>query len=316
MNNVTVIVPIYNIEHYVMGMLRDLHNQTYASATFLLIDDGSTDRTGLKIKNFLKIIQDSRFQYYFKEHGGVSDARNFGLDLTTSKYVIFLDGDDRICPTLVESYVFSIENSESDIEFFKLEKYKIERGNVIFPEESQLVYPDYKSDEILRQKNILNMLVKSEIYGHSVAYISRTCLWERIRFPKQYYLLEDLYALFNLIGEHRQIVGKVNNISKCYYISRPDSVIHSMSWSDLYETIVVQKKIRDDFLSDKNHIKRMNALILRTRLGHLIKAKKELNYNQKKRVMRLIVKESMTMNLTLRTRIFILLSCLLRTKES
>ena len=97
---ITVIVPVYNVEHYLDKCLDSLINQTYKNLEIIVINDGSTDNSGIICQEYAQ--KDNRIIYIEKENGGQSEARNMGLDLMTGSYVTFVDSDDWVEPNYVE----------------------------------------------------------------------------------------------------------------------------------------------------------------------------------------------------------------------
>ena len=97
---ITVIVPVYNVEHYLDKCLDSLINQTYKNLEIIVINDGSTDNSGIICQEYAQ--KDNRIIYIEKENGGQSEARNMGLDRMTGTYVTFVDSDDWVEPNYVE----------------------------------------------------------------------------------------------------------------------------------------------------------------------------------------------------------------------
>ena len=89
---VSVIVPIYNVEKYLDRCISSIINQTYKNLEIILVDDGSTDKSGAICDNYK--IKDCRIKVIHKQNGGLGYARNSGLDVATGQYVTFIDGDD------------------------------------------------------------------------------------------------------------------------------------------------------------------------------------------------------------------------------
>lgn len=89
---ISIIIPAYNAAGYLAKTIESVLNQTYSDFELLLIDDGSTDRTHEIVKNYQ--CQDARIKYFYKENGGVSSARNMGLQKAIGDFVSFLDSDD------------------------------------------------------------------------------------------------------------------------------------------------------------------------------------------------------------------------------
>ena len=92
--HISIIIPCYNQAHFLDQALQSVLNQTYLNWECLLINDGSTDETEIISNKWIK--KDSRFKYFYKENGGLSSARNFGLDNAEGDCIVFLDSDDCI----------------------------------------------------------------------------------------------------------------------------------------------------------------------------------------------------------------------------
>ena len=88
--NFSIIVPIYNISKYIHQCVNSVLMQNYYDFELILVNDGSTDDSENECLKF----HDSRIKYFKKENGGLSDARNFGIEKSTGDYILFLDGDD------------------------------------------------------------------------------------------------------------------------------------------------------------------------------------------------------------------------------
>ena len=91
---ISVIVPIYNIEKYLLRCIRSLSSQTNQNVEFILVDDGSTDHSGELVDH----INDSRFKIFHTSNRGLSAARNFGIKKASGDWIMFVDGDDYVSP--------------------------------------------------------------------------------------------------------------------------------------------------------------------------------------------------------------------------
>ncbi len=116
MSRVSVIMPIYNVERYVHCAIDSVLNQTYTSFELILVDDGSTDRSGDIADKYAGA--DGRVKVVHKENGGLSDARNAGLLLATGEYIIFIDSDDHWDKTLLEESLGYAEINKLDVVIF------------------------------------------------------------------------------------------------------------------------------------------------------------------------------------------------------
>lgn len=112
---VSVIVPVYNTEKYLSACLDSILNQTYTNMQIILVNDGSTDKSGSIIDEYKK--KDSRILVVHKENGGVSSARNEGIKHVKGKYIFFVDSDDTIDEQYIELLLAPLEKGGYDIVF-------------------------------------------------------------------------------------------------------------------------------------------------------------------------------------------------------
>ncbi len=98
--NISIIIPTFNRAHSLPDSILSILNQTCSNWELIIVDDGSTDDTFSEIKEF---IEDDRIKYFFQNNQGVSAARNFGVEMATGDYLIFLDSDDIFSPDLIEN---------------------------------------------------------------------------------------------------------------------------------------------------------------------------------------------------------------------
>jgi len=109
---VSIIIPAYNVEKYIEKCLSSILEQTYTNIEVVVVDDGSTDKTGQLIDSVTQ--QDSRVHVIHKKNAGVSAARNSGIEMSTGEYLVFVDGDDCIAHDYVEYMLSLIENTGSE----------------------------------------------------------------------------------------------------------------------------------------------------------------------------------------------------------
>ena len=91
---ISVVVPVYNVENYLEKCVSSITNQTYKNLEIILVNDGSKDNSGAICDDLAK--NDSRIKVIHKENGGLSDARNTGINVATGEYIGFVDSDDWI----------------------------------------------------------------------------------------------------------------------------------------------------------------------------------------------------------------------------
>ena len=110
---VTVVIPVYNKEKYLCGSISSILSQTYENFELLLIDDGSTDNSPEICDEFTN--KDARVRTIHKENGGVSSARNLGIESAEGSYITFLDADDELFPTALADMYFAAVENKADI---------------------------------------------------------------------------------------------------------------------------------------------------------------------------------------------------------
>ncbi|MEG0925734.1 glycosyltransferase family 2 protein [Chryseobacterium sp.] len=115
---ISIIVPCYNQENYLDECLQSLLNQSFTDWECIIVNDGSTDHSAEVAKRWLE--KDSRFIYVYKENGGISSARNAGLDKASGEYVQFLDGDDILDPEKFSKSLIGNENYELIVSQFTI----------------------------------------------------------------------------------------------------------------------------------------------------------------------------------------------------
>ncbi|WP_285945177.1 glycosyltransferase [Thomasclavelia cocleata] len=135
MNNlISVIVPVYNVEKFLVKCVDSILAQTYTNLEIILVDDGSPDNCPAICDELAK--KDSRIKVIHKENGGASSARNAGLDIAKGEYIGFVDGDDYIAKDMYEYLLNLIEKNDVDvaqIQSFDVDEYY----NIISEKETQ-----------------------------------------------------------------------------------------------------------------------------------------------------------------------------------
>ena len=111
---ISVIIPVYKVEDYLEICIKSVIKQTVTDLEIILVDDGSPDQCP-KICD-LWAHKDSRIKVIHKENGGLSDARNAGLNVAQGKYISFVDSDDWIAPNMYEIMLKALEKEQADVE--------------------------------------------------------------------------------------------------------------------------------------------------------------------------------------------------------
>lgn len=142
MPKVSIIVPVYNVEKYVEKCIQTLINQTLKDIEIIIVNDGSTDGSERIIRDYEKKFPDM-IKYYNKENGGLSDARNYGMQYSTSDYIAFLDSDDYVeLDTYEKLYNKAIEENSDMVECDFIWEYpnkKVVDTGIIYSNQKEMI---------------------------------------------------------------------------------------------------------------------------------------------------------------------------------
>ncbi len=211
---ISIIVPIYNVEEYLERCIQSLIRQTYSKIEILLIDDGSTDNCG-KICDSYEVL-DNRIRVFHKKNGGLSDARNYGIERCSGRYISFVDSDDYVADNYIELLYSILEKYSADITICA----------------SQYIYDKSFKQELVDGENIREYSSKDAIVDTLNIKISQRAwgklykreLFEKTRFPVGK-LYEDLAVAYDLLLESSMVV--YTDAPAYYYLIRSGSIMQS-----------------------------------------------------------------------------------------
>lgn len=240
---ISIVVPVYNVEKYLNRCVESLLSQTYENLEIILVDDGATDNSGKLCDEYL--IKDKRVKVIHKENGGLSDARNVGLENSNGKYIAFIDSDDYIGKDFVKVlYNMCTENNANIAQC----SYEIVRDT----------QKDSTSNKVENKNNIVNMSGTNAIYNiFGEKYVEYTVAWNKlyekslfnnIKYPKGK-LHEDEATTYKLFYEAKNVA--VTNQKLYYYYIRANSITnkkYTLKRLDYIEELEEQLK----FFKDKN----------------------------------------------------------------
>lgn len=239
-NLISVIVPVFNVEKYLSECVYSILKQTYKDFELILVDDGSTDNSGKICDHFCG--EDKRIRVLHKKNGGLSSARNAGIDMANGSYLAFIDSDDYVEKNFLECLYDKLVEETADISecsYKRLIKGKLTyerlfKYDVLDNETAvrRLFAPPYQSFVV-----VWNKLYKKELF-------------KKIRFPEGK-LHEDELSSYKLIYESKK-VAFVNKYLYIYRI-RDDSIMtrgYSDKTAELLNVIEEQKEHFDKFNVD------------------------------------------------------------------
>ena len=241
---VSIVMPTYNVEKYISAAIVSVINQTYSDWELLVIDDGSTDNSNSVAQAYAN--KDLRIKVLKKENGGLSDARNYGIDYTKGKYIHFFDSDDTIEPDFYEKMVTAIETRNDDFVICGYYKdYMSSDGtkstwcshitNVSTPIEKNVKWSDTFSDCFNYAWNKLynaNFLKNNEL-----KFKKGLSIIEDQEFLSRVLLVNPSYSFFDYHGYHyivRQRLTLGNKYNSQFLQCHIQSIILQNGFIDIY----------------------------------------------------------------------------------
>lgn len=215
---ISVIVPIYKVEAFLNRCVDSILNQSYRNLEIILVDDGSPDNCGLICDEYAR--WDERIVVVHKKNGGLSSARNAGLDIATGEYIGFVDSDDYLAPDMYEKMYKALTESESDLCICGT-SYVDEEGAPFHQE-----IPSTMCDEILDQKSLYAKLQQQDYFYYVTAWtkLYRSEVFADIRFPEGR-LHEDEFTAHHVFGKCTRTVTLEEPLY--YYVQRAGSIMNS-----------------------------------------------------------------------------------------
>jgi len=216
---ISIIVPIYNVEDYLDECLASIAKQTSNNFIALLINDGSKDNSETIAKHYVEKHPDL-FQFYNKENGGLSDARNYGINKTDTDYIMFVDSDDIIALDTIETISNELSNQPSDILCFGMTEIS-EAGHHI-----RNIPPTTGSLDLTTLHQSPSLII--EAMPNACNKVIKTTLFKthNIEFPKGLWY-EDLATIPKLFHQAQAVSFMANNLY--HYRTRAGSITQTIS---------------------------------------------------------------------------------------
>ncbi len=215
---VSIIIPVYNVQDYLARCVDSVLTQTYTDLEIILVDDGSIDISGDICDEYA--LHDARVRVIHKENGGLSDARNAGLDVARGNYVAFIDADDYVHPSFVELLLKTINETGAQIAVSTWQELKD-------GDKPRKVKTKRPRCTILTQEEAISSVFYQKKLNHSAcSRIFETQLFNNLRFPEGM-LYEDLAIIYPLLCKVEKVA--LINTPMYYYMHRQGSIITTMS---------------------------------------------------------------------------------------
>lgn len=236
MNRISIIIPLYNKENYIIQCIDSIINQSYNNFEIVIVDDGSTDSSIEKIKS----VADDRIKIISKKNGGVSSARNEGIKNATGDWILFLDADDKLEENALQHFVESI-NIYPNIKIFV-------SNFLIISKNKKLPYSSWKKQKLIENplkeiwyRNIYarpgNTLIHKDVFTNYGGYI------QNMRYNEDYEFSLRLLSYYKLVYIPEITMSYVKNefgFSNIIHSLEHDyaHMIQSLSYNSIYQKLI------------------------------------------------------------------------------
>ncbi len=235
---VSIIVPCYNASYYIQDVLFSIQHQTYKNIQCILINDGSTDKTMEIIKGF----SDERFQVYDQENRGLSDTRNFGLEIAAGDFIFFCDSDDLLPKKAIEILVSAYTGTQ-DIIVGKTATYAWERKEAIsslpHPNETQMLKNGNHEILLKNMTEGLSPIAQNKLYKKSFITENHLKFLSGIYHEDELWFFETMFKAKN--------VKFVPEVTYLYTIDNAQSITKKRSDKNLLGYLSVIKTIYNNY---------------------------------------------------------------------
>lgn len=240
----SIIVPVYNVEKYIERCIKSILNQTFSDFELIIVNDGSIDNSGVICDKYKKV--DARVKVIHKQNGGLSEARNIGLNIAQGDYIAFVDSDDYINRNMYEILYKNTIKYNADIAVCNIEyvneKEFINESSEISIEEC-IVYDNIQSlNNLYSNENIQFIIAVNKLY--------RRDIFKKIRYqPGKYH--EDEFIIHELLYKSNIIIYCKSKLY--YYLQRSGSIMTSSFNTKKLDAIEAMEK-RMNFFREKGLI--------------------------------------------------------------
>lgn len=261
MPDISIIVPIYNAEKYLSCCIDSLINQTKKELEFILVNDGSTDNS----ENVIKKYKDKRIRYFKNENQGIGKTRNFGIQKSTGKYLMFIDSDDYLSLNACEILYNSV--SKNDLDVAICDYYKVVNGK-----KTEEKFIDFDITTLKDRPNLINEINLSpwnKIYKTSLIKDKNIKFVENLKY-------EDAPFVIDCLKQAKKI-GKVNKFLNYYVIhENSETTVRDKRVFDILEIV---NKIRKSFSKEKYIEESLNILTVKIITNYTIQQRVQADCN-------------------------------------
>ena len=248
---VSVIIPIFKVEKYLNRCVNSVITQQYKNIEIILVDDGSPDGCPALCDQWAE--RDKRIKVIHKQNGGLSDARNAGIDVSKGEFIVFIDSDDWVSIEYISSLYQAMENTNADI----CECEIIKTNNSILDEDDEIA----SNPICYSPEEALNFLIQDKMFHQYVwNKIYKRCCLTGIPFVKGK-VNEDEFWTYQVFGKAKKIVKIQKKLY--YYFQRPESImgsVYGLKRLDVLEAKIERQKYIETNFPRLSSVSKANLL--------------------------------------------------------
>ncbi|MBM7710553.1 glycosyltransferase family 2 protein [Enterococcus xiangfangensis] len=228
MCEISIIVPVYNVEKYLKKCVDSILAQTFTDFELILVDDGSPDNSGAICDQYAE--QDSRVKVIHKENGGLSDARNAGIEVAKGKYLGFIDSDDYIAEDMYELLYNNIIREKADLSICGIYD--------VYKDKEPKILPEFR--EVCTKEKTIKMILDANLISvHAVNKLYKKTLFKNVRYPIGK-ITEDAAVILEILDQCEKII--IDATQKYFYFHRDDSISSKNFSIESLQTIEVWRE--------------------------------------------------------------------------
>lgn len=249
MSDISVIVPVYNVEAYIRRCIDSILNQTFTDFEVILVDDGSPDNCGKICDEYAE--KDKRIHVIHQENGGLSAARNVGIEWaftnSSSKWISFIDSDDWVHPQYLEAMLEAVNENDINVCICGYLETKCER---VHTEKLKLAAQIWKTDKFFMERNSNSIIAWGKLYLKE--------LFHEIRYPVGK-IHEDAFTTYKILFQNSHIAF-IDYPLYFYYVNR-NSIMHRKFFLARYDAVqALEERILFFQESGKSELVKMSQI--------------------------------------------------------
>lgn len=217
---ISIVIPYYNGSRYIQDLLESIHIQTYSNIEVIIIDDGSIDNESEALKEVIKKYPEINVIYKKKGNGGISSARNAGLEISSGEYITFIDQDDILCGRFSIEFRVDYLNSKPEIDLIAGYNLKIDNTTKYLqkrtPETATMAFRNaIENDFALSYLEYYEEKQKLFFFTTGSSLIRKTAIG-KIKFDSSFNQVEDIDFTLELLRAKK----KIDLIKVPFYLKR------------------------------------------------------------------------------------------------